>query len=91
MAPYYTTYTPVKSQFYYIQVGFDGGQNYIGAFSWCGMHIQRRPRRDCVSLQPGQALRYSLLATSIDPDQTSQILRLIWVYTGCICEALSIF
>ena len=27
-------YTPCKPQFYYIKVGFKGGQNYIGMFSW---------------------------------------------------------
>ena len=26
---------PCKPQFYYIKVGFNGGQNYIGMFSWC--------------------------------------------------------
>ena len=26
---------PGKPQFYYIKVGFKGGQNYIGMFSWC--------------------------------------------------------
>ena len=26
---------PCKPQFYYIKVGFKGGQNYIGMFSWC--------------------------------------------------------
>ena len=25
---------PRKPQFYYIKVGFKGGQNYIGMFSW---------------------------------------------------------
>ena len=25
---------PCKPQFYYIKVGFKGGQNYIGMFSW---------------------------------------------------------
>ena len=25
---------PLKRQFYYIKVGFKGGQNYIGVFSW---------------------------------------------------------
>ena len=30
---------PCKPQFYYIKVGFKGGQNYIGMFSWCyGCH-----------------------------------------------------
>ena len=27
-------YTHFKPQFYYIKVGFKGGQNYIGMFSW---------------------------------------------------------
>ena len=26
---------PCKPQFYYIKVGFKGGQKYIGVFSWC--------------------------------------------------------
>ena len=26
---------PCKLQFYYIKVGFQGSQNYIGMFSWC--------------------------------------------------------
>ena len=26
---------PCKPLFYYIKVGFKGGQNYIGMFSWC--------------------------------------------------------
>ena len=26
---------PYKPQFYYIKVGFKGGQNFIGMFSWC--------------------------------------------------------
>ena len=26
---------PCKPQFYHIKVGFKGGQNYIGMFSWC--------------------------------------------------------
>ena len=26
---------PCKPQFYYIKVGFNGGQNIIGVFSWC--------------------------------------------------------
>ena len=26
---------PYKPHFYYIKVGFKGGQNYIGMFSWC--------------------------------------------------------
>ena len=26
---------PCKPQFYYIRVGFKGGQHYIGMFSWC--------------------------------------------------------
>ena len=25
---------PCKPQFYYVKVGFKGGQNYIGMFSW---------------------------------------------------------
>ena len=28
-------YTPCKPHFYYIKVGFKGGQFYIGVFSWC--------------------------------------------------------
>ena len=31
---YLTTCLPCKPQFYYIKVGFKGGQNYIGMFSW---------------------------------------------------------
>ena len=29
-----TNVYPCKPQFYYIKVGFEGGQNYIGMFSW---------------------------------------------------------
>ena len=29
-------YTP---EFYYIKVGFKGGQSYIGVFSWCGANL----------------------------------------------------
>ena len=32
---------PCKPQFYYIKVGFNGGQNYIGMFSWCGESLCR--------------------------------------------------
>ena len=28
---------PCKSQFYYLKVGFHGGQNNISVFSWCGL------------------------------------------------------
>ena len=28
---------PCKPQFYYIKVGFNGGQNYIDMFSWCNV------------------------------------------------------
>ena len=30
---------PCKPQFYYIKVGFKGGQNYIGMFSWWCSHV----------------------------------------------------
>ena len=30
---------PSKPQFYYIKMGFKGGQNYIGVFSWWARNI----------------------------------------------------
>ena len=30
---------PGKPQFYYIKVGFKGGQNYIGMFSWWQLYF----------------------------------------------------
>ena len=33
---------PSKPQFYYLKVGFKGGQNYIGMFSWSVEYIYRR-------------------------------------------------
>ena len=49
---------PYKPQFYYIKVGFKGGQNYIGMFSWCWsltLLLLNTP--------------YPVLANSVDPDQ----------------------
>ena len=34
---------PYKPQFYYIKVGFKGGQNYIGMFSWCNFILNAIP------------------------------------------------
>ena len=32
----YAVIRKLKPQFYYIKMGFKGGQNYIGMFSWWG-------------------------------------------------------
>ena len=65
---------PCKPQFYHMKVGFKGGQNYIGVFSWCLIDISLFVllwlknyiyNRLSLSRSPRDSLKYFDIHTSI--------------------------
>ena len=72
---------PCKPQFYYIKVGFKGGQNYIRTFSWCYKICAVRSQSSLGTSWIAKNAKF-LQVDNKDFHQTARI----WVFIDCTCQ-----